>query len=109
MMRTMCGTILAATMVVGGVGLADCKVEKGIAYAERPECLLDVRVPNGETNFPTVVWFHGGGLTGGGRHFVPLTDEKIAQVAVGYRLLGKGAVRGGDCIEDAAAAVAWTV
>jgi acetyl esterase/lipase len=80
----------------------------GIKYAERTGCLLDVRVPIGETNFPTVVWFHGGGLTEGKRHFVPLTDDKIAQVAVEYRLLGKGAEKGVDCIEDAAEAVAWT-
>ena len=26
----------------------------------RPECMLDVLVPKGVTNFPTVVWFHGG-------------------------------------------------
>ena len=89
--------------------LAATRKDVGIKYADRPECVLDVRVPTGETNFPTVVWFHGGGLTGGSRHFVPLTDEKIAQVAVGYRLLGKGAKRGEDCIEDAAAAVAWTM
>ena len=80
-----------------------------VEYAERPGCLLDVRVPAGETNFPTVVWLHGGGLTKGNRHFVPLMDDKIAQVAVGYRLLGKDAVQGGDCIEDAAEAVAWTL
>ena len=89
--------------------LAATRKDVGIKYADRPECVLDVRVPTDETNFPTVVWFHGGGLTGGSRHFVPLTDEKIAQVAVGYRLLGKGAKRGEDCIEDAAAAVAWTM
>lgn len=83
--------------------------DDGIKYADRPGCVLDVRVPADVTNFPTVVWFHGGGLTGGTRHFVPLTDEKIAQVAVSYRLLGRDAKRGEDCIEDAAAAVAWTL
>lgn len=89
--------------------LGATRKDVGIRYAERSGCLLDIRVPTGETNFPTIVWFHGGGLTEGERHFVPLTDDKIAQVAVGYRLLGKGAERGVDCIEDAAAAVAWTM
>lgn len=78
-----------------------------IAYADRPACRLDVRVPAGGTGFPTIVWFHGGGLTAGERHFVPIVDQGIAQIAVGYRLLGRDAGRGEDCIEDAAAAVAW--
>ena len=96
-------------MAAPAVLLAATREEVGIPYAESPKCVLDVRVPILETNFPTVVWLHGGGLTSGGRHFIPLTDEKIAQVAVDYRLLGKGAKRGEDCIEDAAAAVAWTM
>ena len=78
--------------------LAATRKDVGIKYADRPECVLDVRVPIGETNFPTVVWFHGGGLTGGNRHFVQLADEKIAQVAVGYRLLGKGACDEGQTL-----------
>ena len=80
-----------------------------VPYAERPECRLDVRVPCAVTGFPVVVWFHGGGLTNGKREFIPLVDENIAQVAVDYRLLGKSAKSGTDCIEDAAAAVAWAV
>ncbi len=80
-----------------------------IQYADRPECLLDLRYPVGETNFPTVVWFHGGGLTDGSRGFIPLADEKIAQATADYRLLRKETRRGEDCIEDAAAAVAWTL
>ena len=44
---------------------------------------LDVQFPVAATGFPTVVWFHGGGLTGG--------------------------VGGEDCIRDAAEAVAWTL
>lgn len=88
---------------------AETRCETGISYADRPGCVLDLRVPVSETNFTTVVWFHGGGLTGGRRKFVPLTDDKIAQATVDYRLLGKGADSGVDCIEDAAAAVAWTM
>ena len=83
--------------------------EKGIAYAEGERCVLDVKWPKGATNFTTVVWFHGGGLTGGERHFIPI-DDSIAQVAVGYRLLGRnGLTNGVECIRDAAAAVAWTL
>jgi len=102
--------VLAATaLAMPGELTAETREHRGVRYSDALGCVLDVRVPVGATNFPTVVWFHGGGLTSGGRHFVPLTEEKIAQVAVSYRLLGKGAVRGEDCIEDAAAAVAWTM
>lgn len=76
-------------------------------------CKLDIRYPDGTgTNgFKTVVWFHGGGLTGGNKHFIRI-DESIAQVTVNYRLLGKKGANltdGEICIDDAAAAVAWTL
>ena len=70
-------------------------------------CVLDIHYPVGIKNFPTVVWFHGGGLTAGKRQ-VPkqLSEQGIAVVAVEYRLSPK--VKVVDCIDDAAAAVAWT-
>jgi acetyl esterase/lipase len=80
-----------------------------IPYADRAGCELDLYIPQGVSNFPVVVWFHGGGLTGGHRKFLPLVSKDIAQATVEYRLLGKGAKTGVDCIEDAAAAVAWTM
>lgn len=70
-------------------------------------CRLDVWVPVGVTNFATVVWFHGGGLTGGERFLPqPLLGQGVAVVAAGYRL--SPASRAPAYIEDAAAAVAWT-
>ena len=78
------------------------------AYAQE-RCRLNVRVPVSVTGFPTVVWFHGGGLVRGSKHFIRI-DDGIAQVAANYRLLQKdGSVTGDDCIDDAAAAVAWTL
>lgn len=73
----------------------------------RERCRLDVYHPEGVKDFPTVVWFHGGGLTGGNR-LVPaeLKGKGIAVVAVNYRLSPK--VKAPTYIEDAAAAVAWT-
>jgi pimeloyl-ACP methyl ester carboxylesterase len=72
--------------------------------AER--CVLDVYYPSNVTGFATVVWFHGGGLTGGNKH---IPDELKAKgfcvVAVNYRLHPK--VTCPKYIEDAAAAVAW--
>jgi len=71
-------------------------------------CRLDVYHPVGKKDFATVVWFHGGGLKSGNR-FVPaaLKEKGIAVVPVNYRLYPK--VKSPGYIEDAAAAVAWTL
>lgn len=70
-------------------------------------CKLDVYYPVNETNFTTVVWFHGGGITGGNKSIPEKLKEKgIAVVAVNYRLSPK--VKCPTYIEDAAAAIAWT-
>jgi acetyl esterase/lipase len=70
-------------------------------------CRLDVYYPTDSGRFATVVWFHGGGLTGGNR-FIPeeLKGKGIAVVAASYRLSPR--VKAPAYIEDAAAAVAWT-
>ena len=72
----------------------------------KEQCRLDLYHPVGQTGFATVVWFHGGGLTGGNRS-VPsqLKDQGIAVAAVEYRL--HPTVTCPAYIEDAAAAVAW--
>ena len=69
-------------------------------------CRLDLYFPKDVSNFQTVVWFHGGGLTSGER-FIPeeLMNQNIAVVAVNYRLYPK--VKAPVYIEDAAASVAW--
>ncbi|MFT3740409.1 MAG: alpha/beta hydrolase [Breznakibacter sp.] len=73
--------------------------------AER--CRLDVYYPTGKKGFATVVWLHGGGLTGGEKHLPQgLTEKGFAVVTANYRLSPKA-----QCpayIQDAAAAVAWT-
>lgn len=101
--------VVACVGVCVWSAFASVRIEKDVPYSVPTNCLLDIRVPVGQTNFPTVVWFHGGGLTGGSRQFIRI-DDSIAQVAVSYRLLGKnGLADGGECIRDAAAAVAWTL
>lgn len=76
---------------------------------QKNRCKLDFRYPTDVKGFSTVVWFHGGGLTGGGKHLVNISD-RIAQVSVNYRLLQKdGSVTGDTCVDDAAAAVAWAL
>ncbi len=71
-------------------------------------CVLDIYYPEKLKDFPTVVWFHGGGLTGG-RKFIPkeLKEKRMAVVAVNYRLYPK--IKAPVYIEDAAAAVAWVI
>ena len=74
---------------------------------QRERCRLDVYYPENKPGFATVVWFHGGGLTGGNRS-IPggLKNKGLAVVPVNYRLYPK--VSCPTYLEDAAAAVAWT-
>lgn len=69
-------------------------------------CVLDIYYPANTKNFPTIVWFHGGGLSGGEKE-IPraLKKKEFCVVAVNYRLYPK--VSSPKYIEDAAAAVAW--
>ena len=87
--------------------------DKGILYSDkdkyaRKRCRLDIYHPVQKGKYPVVVWFHGGGLTQGER-FVPqeLEEQGLVVVAAGYRLMPKCRIE--DCIDDAAAAVSWTI
>lgn len=69
-------------------------------------CLLDIYYPKDTKNFATIVWFHGGGLTGGSKEIPEaLKNKGFAIIGVNYRLSPK--VKAVKCIEDAAAAIAW--
>ncbi len=69
-------------------------------------CVFDFYYPRGIKDFPTIIWFHGGGLTAGKRG-IPnyLKNRGFAIIGVGYRLSPK--VKVVECIKDAAAATAW--
>jgi acetyl esterase/lipase len=72
-----------------------------------PRCTLDVCAPAGARNLPVIIWFHGGGLTQGVKEVPePLRGQGVVIVAPNYRLSPKVKVE--QCIDDAAAAVAWT-
>lgn len=74
--------------------------------AER--CMLDIYYPQKSKNYATIIWFHGGGLTGGNKFFPnELKNKGICIVSVNYRLYPK--VKAPTYIEDAAAAVAWVM
>lgn len=91
------------------------KTKTDISYIQTNEtdpyrverCKLDVYYPEGLKDFPTIVWFHGGGLTGGNKH-VPkeLTKQGFAVVAVNYRLSPRAT--NPAYTVDAAEAVSWT-
>lgn len=69
-------------------------------------CVVDLYYPTNIEDFPTIVWFHGGGLTGGKREIPEFLKNKgLAVVGVEYRLSPN--VKSLECIEDAAAATSW--
>lgn len=74
----------------------------------RTRCRLDLYRPENAKGFATVVYFHGGGLSGGNRSIpAALKDRGWAVVGASYRLHPH--VQHPTYIEDAAAAVAWTM
>lgn len=81
------------------------KFTEGDGGASR--CRLDLYRPEDVKGFPTVVYFHGGGLTGGSRSIpTALKNRGWAVVGASYRLHPH--VHHPVYVEDAAAAVAWT-
>lgn len=95
-------------------------VVKDIAYKsgdaltdyEKSRCKLDLYLPASGDQFPALVWFHGGGLTGGtkdadstkviARRFA---HDGIAMAVVNYRLSPKATYPA--YLDDSAAAFAW--
>ncbi|RPD42198.1 alpha/beta hydrolase [Chitinophaga barathri] len=72
----------------------------------KERCRLDVYYPAKAENAPVVVWFHGGGITGGNKSIpAELKKQHVIVIAANYRLSPK--VTSPAYIEDAAAAVAW--
>ena len=87
------------------------KHDRGISYRDEelsPRCRLDVSYVKKAEDRPVIVWFHGGGLTGGQKHTPQeLLAKNYVVVAAGYRLYPEAQVS--EIIDDAAAAVAWVV
>lgn len=80
------------------------KSEKDAYKLER--CKLDIYYPTDKKDFPTVIWFHGGGLEGGEKGIPEeLKNKGIAVVAVNYRLSPRA--KNPSYTEDAAESVAW--
>ncbi|WP_345950343.1 alpha/beta hydrolase [Mucilaginibacter sp. PAMB04274] len=108
--------IVVLLLLVSKVALAEPVyiTQKNIAYYadttgdayRASQCRLDLYYPKGVKNFATVLWFHGGGITGGSKEIPKaLTEKGFAVIGVGYRLSPN--VKAPAYIEDAAAAIAW--
>jgi len=108
--------LFAGFWIAGFAQQTEYTTETNIAYYDetvaqsdgyiRERCVLDVYYPENSKGFATVVWFHGGGLTGGNKSIPEALKEKgICVVAPNYRLHPK--VSSPKYIEDAAAAIAW--
>lgn len=81
---------------------------ENLTQAMHQRCRLDLYFPVDHQPYSTVVWFHGGGLSAGERAIpMYLRQRGVAVVAVNYRLSPDA--KSPEFIEDAAAAVAWTL
>ncbi|MDR6761763.1 acetyl esterase/lipase [Flavobacterium sp. 2755] len=81
------------------------EINKSDSYINE-RCVLDIYYPKNTKGFATIVWFHGGGLTGGNKEIPEaLKNKGYAIIGVNYRLSPKAKTI--KAIEDAAAAVAW--
>lgn len=106
-------TILLSVIALAAVAAEarEFAEKKGMAYRQDAErCVMDLYHPADTAggSLPVVVWFHGGGLTGGHRE-IPneLKTGEYVVVAPEYRLLPD--VQLPDCIDDAARAVSWVM
>lgn len=110
--------VLCFALCLSLQGLAsdgDCRTVRDIAYRSASGdplidsmCRLDIYLPADAKDFPTIIWFHGGGLSGGRREIPEaLKGHGMAVVGVEYRLVPQ--VKVADCVADAAAAAAWVV
>ena len=88
------------------------RTEAGLDEYSTERCKLDLYLPDGKKDFPTVIWFHGGGLENGDKSSAKklgrvLAADGIALASVNYRLSPK--VKFPLYIEDAAAGAAWVL
>ena len=104
--------IVASTSLASSA--ADETVHKGIYYGpedgteyQQERCQLDIYLPSDQPEkFPVLIYFHGGGITGGSRGGPNLTSQGVCLVAPSYRLSPKAQCP--DYLNDAADSVAWT-
>lgn len=103
--------LVVALVCVVSLSAAERKRVNNIVYHAENEyaekmCRVDVSYEEGVKDRPVIVWFHGGGLTGGGKEIPAATlRDGAVVVGVGYRFSPHVKVK--QIIDDAARAVAW--
>lgn len=87
---------------------------KDLSAYEQERCVLDLYLPKTRKDCSVIVWFHGGGMTGGKRDEADavavakrFAEAGIAVASVEYRLYPK--VKYPDFIDDVAAGTAWVM
>ncbi len=106
-----CVGIAASVMAQDPVVQSDVDYIDGVDYAENKD-KLDVFMPAGASNAPMLVFFHGGALQRGRKSSgedlaASLVSHGIGVVSANYRL-SPGVMHPAH-MEDATAAVAWTI
>jgi len=107
------GMLLLAVFSGGAQEQSAYKTLENVPYYEQPaddyqrsQCVLDIHHPDTKERKPILVWFHGGGLTGGRKEIPAYLKEKgMVVVGVGYRFSPRAKVD--EIIHDAARAVAF--
>ena len=112
--------LLTVALLATGLAADETRVIRNQPYKsgdnlsdyERERCQLDWYIPSGVADFPTLIWFHGGGLRNGHKaDDIAVTvakrfaSEGIAVVSVNYRLSPQAKYPA--YVADAAAAVAF--
>ncbi|MBR7115337.1 MAG: alpha/beta hydrolase, partial [Alistipes sp.] len=64
--------LIVALVCATTLSAAEYKYSRDIIYRAdndyaKTMCRIDIATPEGATDAPVIVWFHGGGLTGGKR------------------------------------------
>ena len=107
-------SVFAGIVLALSMSAQEYKWDRDVRYTVKTDAYalerlkLDVYYPEGASDSPVVVWFHGGGLEAGAKE-VPQELRRKGYVVVGvnYRLLPKVTVD--KTIDDAAEAVAWVM
>jgi acetyl esterase/lipase len=105
--------LAAFPLPLGAQSFSDIPYRASSTTDAYQKCKLDVYMPeNVPENCPAVVWLHHGGLKGGDKTKIPEALKTCGYIvfSVNYRLLplkDETSVTVSDCIDDAAAAVAW--
>ncbi len=100
--------------ILAVMGASPYVTESDISYTAKEDSLsksrlkLDIHHHQDAKDLPVIVWFHGGGLTGGEK-FIPgeLMDHGYVIVAPNYRLIPDVTVT--EWMEDAAEACPWVL